>query len=84
MCIDKQSEGSRRKEPLLLRIMGDEWPCPHWREALIRSLKYEEGWLEELISEVGTYAVAHVIESLCLSLGVCQEKLAISERRQDE
>ena len=67
----------------LARILATELSLAHEREAMERSMAFHEGWLEEFLGEVGPYAVGELIEHLCLSLDVCQQKLEIERRKHD-
>ena len=61
----------------LAETLSKHLPITSEREAMMRSLTHHENWLAEFLDEVGPWIVGDLIESLCLSLDVCEQKLEI-------
>jgi len=61
----------------LAKMLSKHLPITSHREAMERSLAHHEDWLAEFLDEVGPWIVGDLIESLCSSLDVCEQKLEI-------
>ena len=61
----------------LAETLSKHLPITSHREAMECSMTHHEDWLAEFLDEVGPWIVGDLIESLCLSLDVCEQKLEI-------